>query len=699
MPKKFLFLLFFVNMAAGILHASHIVGGDIRYTCLGNNQYAIDLTVYRDCEHGQPFFDNPAYVAVYTGTGTLFQNLALNYNNVDTVPLAGNGPCGLPPHGLCVDVGHYYAEVNLPFNLNGYQIVYQRCCRNEIVDNIEFPEATGATFSIFLSADAQLVCNSSPAWKDYPPVVICLGQALNFDHSASDLQGDQIVYSFCEPSQGGDTLMPYPNPPPPPPYVPVVFTGGYSSANPMGGNPVVQIDPLTGVISGTPDRLGHFVLGICAQEFRNGVLLSESRRDIEFIVSSCNQSILEVSLNQPAFVCDLPLTALDPVVKNGTPPYSYLWSTGATTSYLVNVTPGNTYTVTVSDAAGCTTAVNIQGYDCVWPGDANYDGVANNEDVLTIGLFHGDGGPVRPNASNSWTAQPAPFWNDIQTTGVNTKHVDCDGDGSINVFDVDPVALNYSQVHPTAFHPGPQSGDAPPLSVELIPPYFSPGKDIVVSVSLGTKSQLAEDVYGLMYTIECDHPAVLDANAALKANFDALALGDVNHSLRLAYPLVNQSGQEDVAVCNIQRKSLAPFYGNMGQFTYRLASTAPGVPVTFSLTNVKLINAKGEVLPVKTQNAVLGTSATGEPFGGIFRQLAVSPNPAEGQVTLSASVPFGPSPRVEVFDSNGRLVLEQTNPDAPQASVALNVATLSPGFYWVRVQTREGVFVGKMAKQ
>ena len=29
--------------------ASHQVGGDLTYTCLGNNQYEITLTLYRDC--------------------------------------------------------------------------------------------------------------------------------------------------------------------------------------------------------------------------------------------------------------------------------------------------------------------------------------------------------------------------------------------------------------------------------------------------------------------------------------------------------------------------------------------------------------------------------------------------------------------------------------------------------------------------
>jgi hypothetical protein len=39
--------------------------------------------------------------------------------------------------------------------------------------------------------------------------------------------------------------------------------------------------------------------------------------------------------------------------SGGTPPYAYLWSNGSTDSLIINLTPG-TYTVTVTDAHGCT---------------------------------------------------------------------------------------------------------------------------------------------------------------------------------------------------------------------------------------------------------------------------------------------------------------------------------------------------------
>ncbi|MEZ5043404.1 MAG: T9SS type A sorting domain-containing protein [Saprospiraceae bacterium] len=52
--------------------------------------------------------------------------------------------------------------------------------------------------------------------------------------------------------------------------------------------------------------------------------------------------------------------------EGGTPDYSYLWSTGATTSIITDLVPA-TYTVTVTDANHCTREVSILINDAPWP--------------------------------------------------------------------------------------------------------------------------------------------------------------------------------------------------------------------------------------------------------------------------------------------------------------------------------------------
>ncbi|MBL0051227.1 MAG: hypothetical protein IPP29_06725 [Bacteroidetes bacterium] len=44
-------------------------------------------------------------------------------------------------------------------------------------------------------------------------------------------------------------------------------------------------------------------------------------------------------------------------IAGGTTPYTYAWSNGATTQNITNLAP-NTYTVTVTDANGCTATIS-----------------------------------------------------------------------------------------------------------------------------------------------------------------------------------------------------------------------------------------------------------------------------------------------------------------------------------------------------
>ena len=61
--KRFCFVLI-ICLSPLLSHATHIVGGEMNYSCLGNNQYEISLTIFRDCYNGNPaaWFDDPAAI-------------------------------------------------------------------------------------------------------------------------------------------------------------------------------------------------------------------------------------------------------------------------------------------------------------------------------------------------------------------------------------------------------------------------------------------------------------------------------------------------------------------------------------------------------------------------------------------------------------------------------------------------------------
>lgn len=697
MTKSLAFSVLFL-LYGSALFATHIVGGEMQYECLGFNsatqtgEYRITLKVYRDCYNGVPWFDYPAHIGIYTGDGQFVKKVDVPPLSNDTLPIQLDNPCLLAPNGLCVNVARYEAMATLPYNASGYYFVYQRCCRNEILNNITDPEQTGATYFVFASGAAQLACNSSPRWADYPPVTICLGSPLSQSHAAIDAENDQITYSFCAPFAAADTIMPYPDPPGPPPYVPVVYDTNYVAAYPMGGNPLIDIDPITGLITGTPDRLGSFVLGVCGAEYRNGVLFSLFTRDFQYIVSSCTNSRIQTKLN--AATCDTSLSEIELQVSNGVSPYAYLWSSGETTKDLPLVVPGLTYTVTITDGEGCTSVISIAGNDCVWPGDANYDGEANNLDILALGLMYGDNGPVRPAASLNWTPQTALFWNAYQPGGINAKHADCDGSGSINRIDADAVIQNYAKTHPTAFFGGSQSANAPLLRLSFEPAVPLPGELVTAYIQLGTADQPAINAYGIAFTVLCDHPELIDPLVMPSGSFASTVFGRDEHIVQIFRPFA-ADGLFDFAVCNTTRKSFNTLYGPVAMLTFQMGDVAPGLTAQFSFTNVQLIDDLGNILPVAIENGEITT--------GVFtaadpaKTLSVVPNPSSGWVNLLFDQTLSTDVQVELYDCSGRLCRSQILYDASgKQIVPLDLTGFLTGIYWVRVQDAATVYLGKV---
>ncbi len=290
------YLLIVLNLGVCALSATHIVGGELNYTCLGNNQYEITLVVFRDCYNGSPnaYFDNPASIGIFDRNNNLLRDVRIALMGDDTLSPVLSNPCLVIPPNVCVHTTTYRTVVDLPPIIGGYQLAYQRCCRNETLGNIVFPLGTGATYMVEISEKALLECNSNPKFQQWPPVYICAGEPIHFDQSALDADGDSIVYRLCTPLTGATQANPMPQPPNKPPYAPVTWiTPPYGVSNMLNGIPggsPLQIDPQTGLLTGLPNTIGQFVVGICVEEYRDGELISTTRRDFQYNVGICGEA-------------------------------------------------------------------------------------------------------------------------------------------------------------------------------------------------------------------------------------------------------------------------------------------------------------------------------------------------------------------------------------------------------------------------
>lgn len=305
--------LLVLMLAASPAGAMHIIGGDFTYEYMGDGvaagsvRYRFTFTLYRDCLGGGAEFDPMGNFAIYRGSetvNTLFDQFAIGPPVVTNIP-AVPPPCVSNVPNKCVQAGVYVFEKELPLLGQNEQffVVHQRCCRNTTIKNIVNPGDQGATYQIKINRDAMLAKNSSPVFKNFPPVLICANFPLIFDHSATDKDSDQLVYRFCPALAGGGTFLTPPQlytcegaqpvPPCSPPFDQVLYNvPTFSAAQPMEGAPTITINQTSGLISGTPTVANsQYVVSICVDEYRNGKLLSSVQREFQFNVVDCQAEV------------------------------------------------------------------------------------------------------------------------------------------------------------------------------------------------------------------------------------------------------------------------------------------------------------------------------------------------------------------------------------------------------------------------
>src|SRR5690554_4538553 len=107
--------------------ATHIVGGEMYYDCLGGNQYRITLKLYRDCgPSAEAPYDNPANISVFGANNQLLVNLSLPLPPPRNVPFVATNPCFQAPPNVCVEEAIYQTVVTLPVSPSGLlRLAYQ----------------------------------------------------------------------------------------------------------------------------------------------------------------------------------------------------------------------------------------------------------------------------------------------------------------------------------------------------------------------------------------------------------------------------------------------------------------------------------------------------------------------------------------------------------------------------------------------
>ena len=367
-------------------NATHVAGGNLHYECLGDNQYRVTLEFRRDCFNGNPLaqFDSEASIGIFDINGTPIiksdgGQVLIEFSDSDTLNQIFTSECAIQGDDVCVEMTTYTKVITLPYNATGYILAYQRCCRNISLNNIIDPLNQGSTYWTTISEKAQTECNSAPRFNEWPDIYICANEDLIFDHSATDMDGDSLVYKLCAPSVGASQAISQPQPPGPPPYDTVVWNPPYDLSNMMGGV-ALNIDPNTGLLTANPNLVGQFLIGICVEEYRDGELLGFTRRDFEYNVRICDPHPVVTITPESDFNCEELSGSFSVEVEPSNSTYQWFMINGADTSYFgqipdinINFPEAGLYTVGVSAQDGTCVDTAFQSFYVATDGFENIE--------------------------------------------------------------------------------------------------------------------------------------------------------------------------------------------------------------------------------------------------------------------------------------------------------------------------------------
>ncbi len=387
----------------------------------------------------------------------------------------------------------------------------------------------------------------------------------------------------------------------------------------------------------------------------------------------------------------------------GSGPYTYSWAPSGGTSATATGLASGTYTVSTTDANGCTDILPLvvgDSCDFVWPGDANDDAVANAFDILDIGIANGASGTTRPGATLTWIGQPSANWGTTLLSGTDYKFVDCNGDGTINLTDTNAVILNYGLTHNNRL-PDLSAGAAPPLIVDLVSDSLQPGAAGITRILLGDATTTAFGVYGVAFTLAFDPMQVDPVSMSLDLSSSWLGTAGVN-LMGIRYTETGW-GMVDVAITRYDQGNISGM-GEIGRLhfmtTNTLAGTGNSQLVPLSITNVRLVDASGMVLPLSITNDTLTVFDVMTDVNNSYEtgmSLAISPNPNDGQFTLAFNAPAAGVYTVEVMNVLGEIVLlEQLTVQPGNVRKTFDLAGYGSGMYMMRVRGAEGPAVERI---
>lgn len=271
------FLLFMFVLKLTNAQASHLIGGELTYECLGAGLYQINFTFYNDCSSSSAPTSISCNVVNHSCNTTEVLTLTpLIPNTTQIVPQCGQlSTCeggNNPGIQKTIFSGTFILPNTCPFAEISI-IMSSRTTYLTTVYNSGF-------YNFYLNANLidsnNLFCDHSPVFINDPVIFTCVNQPYCLNSGVFDPDGDSLVCSLVNPMDNFIQPLPYDT--------------GYSSIQFLQSNPPITIDSRTGVICFTPTQPVMTVYTLQVESYRNNELIGIVKRDIILYAINCSNS-------------------------------------------------------------------------------------------------------------------------------------------------------------------------------------------------------------------------------------------------------------------------------------------------------------------------------------------------------------------------------------------------------------------------
>ncbi len=288
MKKILCTLLLLVSVAQ--LHqlwASHIVGGELSYRCLGNQSYRFTLAIYTECG-SSVILEESFLVRYFSASQGMSPNAPRSFNvskqGEEEVSLSCEDVVTTCRGGSFRGVKRVIYEGNVDLNAfdraEDWVFSWQKPARSEVITTLLFPENEDYYTQITMN-NVAAECNNSPVFRSNPVYSTCLNKLNTHSNIVEDEEGDQLVFKLSTPRNSFAQE--------------VTYRDGYDFQRFLSVNTPIVINPVTGDLLMQPILQETGITDILVEEYREGVLISSMTRGIQVSAVDCSNDIPEIS--------------------------------------------------------------------------------------------------------------------------------------------------------------------------------------------------------------------------------------------------------------------------------------------------------------------------------------------------------------------------------------------------------------------